>query len=224
MSQAILIDALGTLVALEPPGRRLRAELARRFGLQLTESEASSAIGAEIAYYRRHLDEGRDERSLRELRGRCASVLREALDAAPLPLEELTAALLASLQFTAYPDAAPALGRWRAAGARVVVLSNWDISLHHVLGRLSLAPLTDAILTSAEAGARKPDPAIFARALTLAGARPEQTVHIGDSLEEDVAGARAAGIEPVLLSRDGELSGGGVRRITSLADWDPPGP
>ena len=52
----ILLDALGTLVALAPPAPRLRVELAERFGLAVTEEQAASAIGAEIAYYRMHLD------------------------------------------------------------------------------------------------------------------------------------------------------------------------
>jgi putative hydrolase of the HAD superfamily len=48
------------------------------------------------------------------------------------------------------------------------------------------------------------------RALALAGASPEEAVHVGDSLEEDVLGARAAGIEPILIRRDG--GGGAVVR------------
>ena len=41
---AVLLDALGTLVALEPPAPRLRAELAARFGLEVSEDEAARAI------------------------------------------------------------------------------------------------------------------------------------------------------------------------------------
>ncbi len=82
------------------------------------------------------------------------------------------------------------------------MVSNWDVSLGEVLARLELAPMLDGIVTSAAVGARKPAPAIFARALELAGARPDATIHVGDSLEEDIAGARAAGIEPILIRRE----------------------
>ena len=77
--------------------------------------------------------------------------------------------------------------------------------------------------TSAEAGARKPAPAVFERALAIAGARAEHAIHIGDSLEEDVIGARRAGVEPVLLSRDGRRAAAGVRTIRSLGElqFDP---
>jgi putative hydrolase of the HAD superfamily len=222
---AILLDALGTLVALEPPAPRLRAELAERFGAAVSPAQAAQAIAAEIAYYRGHLDEGRDPASLSALRSRCAEALRAALPPHPsvqaIPGAELTEALLASLRFSAFPDVRPALAGWRAAGARIVIVSNWDVSLHDVLARVSLAPLIDAILTSAEAGARKPSPAIFERALALAGAGPERALHIGDSPEEDVAGARAAGIEPVLIARQHNILLPGVRTIASLAELDP---
>jgi putative hydrolase of the HAD superfamily len=215
---AILLDALGTLVALEPPAPRLRAELARRFGLEVSEEEAARAIGAEIAYYRAHLDEGRDPAGLAALRRRCAGVVRAELPACGLELDPLVDALLASLHFTAFADARQALAAARARGQRLVVVSNWDVSLHDVLRKLELEPLLDAILTSAGAGARKPEPAIFEQALALAGVTPGLAVHVGDSLEEDVVGARAAGIEPVLVRRDGGPSIAGVRTISSLAE------
>lgn len=220
--RAILLDALGTLVALEPPAPRLRAELAR-LGIEVSEEQAAAAIAAEITYYRAHLDEGRDETSLADLRSRCADALAAALPARASAVDHgaLTAALLASLRFTPFADVRPALAAWRAAGLRLVVVSNWDVSLHDVLARLGIAPLLDAILTSAQAGARKPSPAIFEQALRLAGVRAADAVHVGDSLEEDVAGARAAGIEPVLVERGGGPSPPGVRKIVSLTELRP---
>lgn len=215
-SRVILLDALGTLVALQPAAPLLRLELADRFGLVLSASEAERAIAAEITYYRAHLDEGRDAASLETLRRRCAEVLRSALPADGLDLDALVDALLASLRFHEFADVRPALSAARSCGRRLVVVSNWDASLHGVLRALELEPLLDGILTSAEVGARKPAPAIFEQALALVGAGPEDAVHVGDSLEEDVAGARAAGIEPVLVRRDGGPAAPGVRTISSL--------
>jgi putative hydrolase of the HAD superfamily len=220
---AILLDALGTLVALEPPAPRLRAELAERFGLELSEADAARAIAAEIAYYRAHLDEGRDATGLEALRRSCAGVLRSALpgDGARLELDPLVEALLASLHFTAFGDARPALESARERGQRLVVVSNWDVSLVSVLRGLELEPLLDAIVTSAAAGARKPSPAIFAQALGLAGVSAADAIHVGDTLDEDVAGARAAGIEPILIRRGAGPPVTGVRTITSLAELAP---
>jgi putative hydrolase of the HAD superfamily len=223
--RAILLDALGTLVALEPPAPALRYELARRLQVSVTLAEAEHAIAAEIAYYRRHLDEGRDDASLAALRRRCAVTLRDALphDSALDDISPLTEALLASLRFSLFAEVPDALAGFRERGLAVAVVSNWDVSLHAVLEELGVTPLVDAILTSAEAGARKPSAVIFERALGLIGARPADAVHVGDSLEEDVLGARAAGIEPVLVRRDGGSGSGSVRTIASLAELLPPG-
>ena len=215
---AILLDALGTVVALEPPAPHLRVELWRRFGLEVSEGQAERAIAAEIAYYRAHLDEGRDQAGLEALRRRCAGVLLSELPGADLDLDSLVDALLASLRFVAFPDVRPALVTARSRGQRLVVASNWDVSLHGVLRALKLEPLLDGLLTSAEVGARKPAPAIFEQALALAGVAPGEAVHVGDSLDEDVAGARAAGIEPVLIRRDGGPPVTEVRTISSLAE------
>lgn len=217
--RATLLDALGTLVALEPPAPQLRAELAR-LGVEVSEQQAAAAFASEISYYRAHLDEGRDDTSLADLRRRCAGALAAALpgDLSAVDRDALTGALLASLRFTAFPDVRPALTAWRAQGMRLIVVSNWDVSLHDVLARLGIASLLDAILTSAEAGARKPSPAIFTQALQLADVAAEDAVHVGDSLEEDVAGARAAGIESVLIDRDGRAPPPGVRTVSSLAE------
>jgi len=107
----------------------------------------------------------------------------------------------------------------RTAGARLVVVSNWDVSLHDVLARTGLAPLLDGAVISAEAGVAKPDPAIFERALEIAGGiEPGHALHVGDSLEADVAGARAAGVEAVLVQRDAALPlPPRVRAVRSLA-------
>lgn len=227
---ALLIDGLGTLVSLAPPAPALRHQLSARFGVEVSEEEASVALAAEITYYRAHMGLGRDEDSLGGLRRRCAEVLREALPPsdrlAALDIAQVAETLLASLRFEAYPDARPALLRARTAGARIVVVSNWDVSLLEVLERLGLAPLLDGAVTSAAVGAAKPAPDIFRHALALAEVPPDRALHVGDSVEEDVRGAAACGIQPVLLCRDGDeaVEGAGhMRTIRSLAelDWQP---
>lgn len=217
--EAIFFDALGTLVALEPPGPRLRSSLAERAGIEISLVAAETALAAEIAYYRSHLDEGSDIERLAALRRRCATTLHAALPprAREIDLQTLLELLLDALKFSAFPDAAEAL-RWARRSARVVVVSNWDISLEQVLGRLGLGSLVDGVVTSASVGARKPSVEIFTRALELARTTPARTVHVGDSLAEDVGGARAAGIAPILLRRDGGPGPAGARTISSLAE------
>jgi putative hydrolase of the HAD superfamily len=96
--------------------------------------------------------------------------------------------------------------------------------LHDVLERLGVAARVHGILTSAEVGARKPEAAIFEQALRIARAGPGDAIHLGDSLEEDVTGARNAGIAPILVRRDGAAGPPDVPTITSLAELRPADP
>jgi putative hydrolase of the HAD superfamily len=222
LPRALLLDAMGTLVRLDPPGPRLRRELGRRFGLTLSPAEAELAMGAEIALYRERMHGASDPAGVQALRAAAAEALRAALPPdRRLPgvtTSELVEALLASLHFTAYPDALPAL-RWaRRRGMRIVVVSNWDSALPEMLGRVGLAEWLDGVMTSAVAGVAKPDPEIFAIALAEVGVGAAEALHVGDSLAEDVAGARAAGIRAIWLDRSGSPAAQDVPAISSLAE------
>jgi len=202
-----------------PPAPRLRLGLRERFGLEVSEADAALAMRAEIAFYRAHLHLGRDQAGLDGLRRRCAEVLRDTLAAPGLELGALTEVLLAAIRFEPFPDAVPALRDLRAAGLRLVAASNWDVSLHEQLERTGLRPLLDGAVSSAEAGAAKPDPALLVRALAIAGAEPGHAWHVGDDLEADVGAARAAGVRPVLIVREGPVAApAGVAAIASLAE------
>ena len=216
-TQAVLLDALGTLLTFDPPAPHLRTALRERHGVEVTEAVAADAIRAEIRYYRAHLHEGRDAEALDDLRRRCAAAMTPALGFDPG-----VDTLMAALRFRAYPDAAPALRELRALGLRLVVVSNWDASLHERLEETGLSALVDGAVASAELGHAKPDGAIFAHALGLAGAEPAAALHAGDSPDADVAGALAAGLRAVLVARDGLSTGNpGVPVIASLAELAP---
>jgi putative hydrolase of the HAD superfamily len=194
-TKAVFFDALGTLVELEPPWIGLRAAI----GDDISDERLAAAVKAEMAYYRDHSHEGRDPASLAALRERSAAVLSESLG------QRVDAGtLIDAIHFRAYPDAEPALEALRRDALRLICVSNWDCSLGSVLERCGLAALLDGAVSSAEAGARKPDPAIFAPALELAGCQPGEALHVGDTAEEDLAGARAAGIEALLIDRGGD--------------------
>ena len=190
--KAVLLDGMGTLLRLVPPV----PALAKALGVD--EAMAERAFRAEVAYYLEHQLEGSDTSALADLRERCAAVMAAA---AAVPREGALEALMTSLRFEAFDDAAPVLAEIGDRGLRRVVVSNWDCSLGGVLADLGLE--VDAVVTSAEVGASKPDPRIFEAALDAAGCRSDEALHVGDSLENDVAGARAAGIAALHLDRVG---------------------
>lgn len=218
--RAVLLDALGTLVELSDPAPRLRAALAADAGVEVDLEAAERAFGAEIAYYMANQMRGGDRAGLAALRDDCAEVMRAALVAAApraagIGHAEVRAAMLAALEFTPYPDVEPALVALRERGLALVVVSNWDCSLPHWLDRAGVAPLLDGAVSSAAVGVAKPAAAVFEAGLALAGCTAGEALFVGDSVDNDVEGARAAGMRGVLVQRDGEPPAG-VETVRSL--------
>jgi putative hydrolase of the HAD superfamily len=215
--RAILLDALGTLLELEEPTPLLVEALRCEHGVTVDERDAGRAVRAEIAHYRANNHRAGTAPALDRLRLECAVVVREALGEPVAGIEPaaLVPTLLAALRFRPFPEVAGTLTAWRDAGLGLAIVSNWDVSLHEVLAGGSLAGLIDVVVTSAEAGAVKPDPRLFEVALERLGVPAALALHVGDSYDEDVLGARAAGVEGVLLAREGA---GGEAAVGGAAD------
>ena len=101
------------------------------------------------------------------------------------------------------PEAASALRLTREAGLSAGVISNSNGSVRSILEETGLAAHLDFILDSAVVGVEKPDPRIFRLGLAEARVEPREAVYIGDLYSVDVLGARAAGMESVLLDPGG---------------------
>jgi putative hydrolase of the HAD superfamily len=101
-----------------------------------------------------------------------------------------------------FPDVEETLRAARAQGVHIGVISNWDERLRPLLQEIGLARWFDSLTISCEVGAEKPDSKIFQAALHVAKVNPDEALHIGDSLNEDVRGAEAAGMRGVLVQRD----------------------
>ena len=195
---AVTIDAYGTLVELVDPVPRLREELAA-LGVERDEDAVTRAFAREAAYYRERSSEGRDAESLYDLRRRCVAIILGELEADLAP-EEFVDGFVSAMRFRLLPDARAALQELRRRGLATAIVSNWDFGLPQQLAGLGLRGVP--VVTSAEAGAPKPDPAVFAHTLELLRVRPERALHVGDS-GADEAGALAAGMRfaPAPLSR-----------------------
>ena len=129
-----------------------------------------------------------------------------------VPEEQVAAAAAALLSALTTPGAwaghrresieqLPALA---ATGVRIAIVSNADGTVEARLREEAVCQVgpgpgvpVDAVIDSTAAGLRKPDPRIWDAAFAATGARPEDSIHVGDSLLTDVGGARAAGIRPV---------------------------
>ena len=163
-------------------------------GFEVSEERAAAGFMAEIAYYLDHHLEGSDRERLERLRDRCAEEMRRALELPDLDHATARRAMLGALEFRPYPDVLPTLGELRERGLTVVIASNWDCSLPEWLGPAGIIELVDGVVTSAEVGAPKPNTRVFERALAIAGVEPAEALHVGDKVDNDVEGARAAGV------------------------------
>lgn len=100
-----------------------------------------------------------------------------------------------------YPDVVQSLSNWQNIGIELGVLSNFDSRLYSVLQGLGLSHYFSSVTISTQVGAAKPDGKIFAVALAKHNCSPEEAWHIGDSIEEDYQGAKAAGLRGVWINR-----------------------
>lgn len=118
-----------------------------------------------------------------------------------------------------FPDARPAIDTLLAAGHRLGLVTNFDSRIWSLLDDLRLRECFASVTIPALAGAAKPDPAIFRRALDTLGATASDGVSVGDSIADDVAGAQAVGLTAVLIDRSGVIRQSvGFVRIRSLND------
>lgn len=105
-----------------------------------------------------------------------------------------------------YPDTIDTLKQLRERGFELGIISNFDSRLFNVLRALGLLNFFDTVTISSLAHSAKPAPQIFTHALEKHAVDPGEAIHVGDSMQEDVAGAKAAGLHGVLIEREARSS------------------
>jgi HAD superfamily hydrolase (TIGR01509 family) len=120
-----------------------------------------------------------------------------------------------------YDDVVPTLVGLQAAGLRLGVISNFGAHLTGVLERFKIDVYFDFVIVSAAVGVAKPDPRIFHLAVEASGRPPERLLYVGDHVGDDVEGARAAGVDAVLIDRGERQPGALCPRIGSLGELLP---
>ena len=224
--RAVLFDAAHTLFDVEPSVGEVYARAARKYGVDVSGAELEGLFAKQWKALRRlepdtlETSEARErawwEDLVRRVFAEVASA--DALDSRfDAFFSELWEAFAGPEVWHVHEDVVPALEALQARGIRCAIVSNWDSRLHRLVSGLGLDAHFELVLTSGEAGWRKPDRRIFRDALECLGVAPEEALHVGDSLEDDIAGAEAAGIAAVLLDRRGKHPHH-APRIRSLAE------
>jgi putative hydrolase of the HAD superfamily len=188
---AVSLDSYGTLVTVDNPVPPLDRAL-RAHGVARERPAIEAAFHLESRYYAKHCSRGHDDTAIAELHHDCTQIFLDALDAR-IPAESFVAEYIGVMQLQPLPGVREALVRLGSLGLELVVVSNADADLPDRLDRAGVGSLVTAVVTSAEAGAAKPDPTIFRAALERIGVKAERAIHVGDA-DIDEQGAAAAGM------------------------------
>src|SRR5918999_698089 len=200
--EAVLFDVDFTIAKpgplLGPEGYRDAGE---RFGLVLDPERYAEARVAAVADLEHHPELEHDEAIwvrftediVRGMGGEGARVRAVA--------EAITEGWLHADNFELYEDALPVLELLRRSRLKIGLVSNTSRDLDAFIRHFALD--VDAWISSGTHGKVKPSPTIFRAALALLEVEPEAAVMVGDSLLDDIEGARALGMRALLLDRDG---------------------
>jgi putative hydrolase of the HAD superfamily len=196
----VFLDAGGVLVF--PNWSRVSEALAR-YGVTVSPSALADADPRA----KKRIDNGETVQVTNDQQ-RGWTYFNLVLTEAGIPLSAATADALADLHVyhqtsnlweTVPDEVRPALAALRARGHRLVVVSNANGKLRYLFERVGLIDSVDALFDSCDEGVEKPDPRFFKIALERTGSAADTTIHVGDLYHVDVVGARAAGIQAVLV-------------------------
>ena len=206
--RAVLLDASGTLLDVARPLGDAYSELAREFGADLDPHAMTAGFRTAFADTPPMAFPGRSGADLdRAERGWWRAVVqRVTREAGGVPefdayFDRLYAHYASAPAWRVYPEVPDVLATLRERSLALAVVSNFDSRLPLLLDALGLAPFFDEVVCSGAVGAAKPDRAIFVHALEALGVDASQALHVGDSRANDYDGARAAGIDALLVDR-----------------------
>ena len=205
--RAVTFDVGGTLIEPWPSVGHVYAEVAAQFGIKGVAPETLNRRFT-AAWKDRH-DFDYSRAAWQEVVNQTfAGLWPEPLDGACF--EAIYKHFATAAPWRLFDDVLPALAALKARGLKLAIISNWDERLRPLLRELQLDVHFDAFAISHETGCTKPAPDIFQRAVAELGVPSACVLHIGDSADEDVAGARAAGINSTLLDRKAARNCSGV--------------
>ena len=199
--RAVLFDVDFTLCR---PGPELSAEryarIAARHGITLDASRYDDAREAAVLNLKRHPELLHDESIWHRFTEQIFVGMGGPESIASECATEIEEGWGVSENFELFEDVLPVLQELRDADLSIAVVSNGIRDLHAFVAHHRLD--VDAIVDSRSHGRVKPHPTIFQAALAVLAVAAEDAVMVGDSLEEDIEGARGLGMRAILIDRE----------------------
>ena len=196
----VLFDAVGTLLHVRPSVAEIYLNVGRRYGSQLTAAEIRQRF--DEVFSRLHDGGPTDEDHERERwRAIVSEVLHDVSQAGDGPFEELWTLFSGHQQWGLFADVPEIWSQLQDRGFTLGIASNFDRRLRTLCESFPPLNRAERIFISSEIGFPKPHPEFFRRVAADLHARPDQILLVGDSVANDVEGARAAGWQAVHLDR-----------------------
>ena len=232
MPAAVFLDVTGTLLGLKRPVGAVYAQFIERFGLAAVDASWPERLERAFARSLQRAEPlafpAASESQLARLekqwwQKRVGQTLEAVGLAGPACFDQFFEAVFAYYAqhevWHLMEGCRQTLDRLAARRVRLAVVSNFDSRLPGLLESLGIARFFEALVYSSRAGAAKPDGRIFELALQETGLPPSAVLHVGDSVEQDVQGAQAAGIRAVLFDPKGRYSRHrSIQKIEHLTD------
>ncbi len=204
--RAVFLDIGDTVMRPNPSWEHVYAMAFAEFGFDVDMDDLHAALRRAYHHGGWGMDGGFDpteETSFQRTVAIDAAAIAE-LGLQPMPeafYRRLNELFMVTSHWHIFPDAYPALIALKERGLIVGAVSNWVWNLPELLHALDLVSHFDFIAASARIGFEKPHARIFQWALDQADVPPESVIHVGDHVDADVEGARAVGIDGVLIDR-----------------------
>lgn len=223
---AVAFDAVGTLIVSDPPAPLVYAGVGAKYGSKLDPRAISLRFRQAYAEQEDRDRLSRFRTSETRERQRWQAIVRHALPDttnADACFEELFLHFGHPQAWTPVAGAAATVTALARRGFALAIASNCDCRLRKVVdGTPALRPLKDRLVISSEVGWRKPARPFFATLAHRLGTAPAQILYVGDDVSNDVQGAAAAGLRPVLFDPRGRSDVPPARRIRHLTELLPP--
>ncbi len=210
MIKAVFFDLYQTLINYDPPREAQLAHIINDYGIEVTaDALRRPMVIADEFIYEEHSRlpiSKRSEKEQKTLFAKYQSILLKEAGIDPAPeLIRNNIVKMQQIKFNRvlFDDVLPALEQLKQNGFILGLISNIDSDITPLFDKLKLTPLLNVVVTSRDTGYHKPQPEIFNEAARQAGVKAGESMYIGDQYQIDVLGGKEAGMQGVLLDRNG---------------------
>ena len=210
MIKAVFFDLYQTLIHYDPPREEHLAKIIGDNGIEVTPDVLRRPmVIADEFIYREHARLPISQRNKEEQTSLFIEYQSMLLKEAGInPTAELVRSIMANMQQikfnrVLFDDVLPSLKRLKQKGLILGLISNVDSDVNPLLNKLGLTPLLQVVATSLDTGYHKPQPEIFKEAARQAGVKAQESMYIGDQYQIDILGSKGAGMQGILLDRNG---------------------